>query len=180
MESKKIPQKVRKILLGVWIWLQSEEKTTYGITGKYLFFNEDKNKLLEIATNEIENHGFHLAKVNENLLKGQTDYVLCLYYKDDSRKDEIAERNQQEYGVKYRYWKSDSDTLKGKYNKEFLDKLPDGEKFFTSEKELIEFKDRKGKTILKQKAHKKEIDAHMGFLSYPNILALFVSERGSY
>jgi len=95
--------------------------------------------------------------VNDKLLEGQTEHVLCLYYADDSRKHELAERNQHEYKVKYRYWKSDSDTLKGKYSKEFLDKLPESkQKFFTSQKTLIEFKDRNGKTILKQKAQKKE------------------------
>jgi hypothetical protein len=153
----KISQKVRRIFDGYWIWLLSKEKPTYGITGKYLFFCDDKNKLLEIAINEIENHGFHHAKVNDKLLGGHTEHVLCLYYKDDSRKDELAERNKQEYGVKYRYWKSDSDTLKGKYSKEFLDKLPEDErKHFTTQKRIIEFKDRKGKLILRQKNKEKQ------------------------
>jgi hypothetical protein len=148
---------VRRILLGYWIWLQSEEKTTYDVTGKYLFFSENKDKLLEIAINEIENHEFHCAKVNNSLLEGQIDYVLCLYYKDDSRKNELADRNKQEYGVKYRYWKNDSDTLKGKYSKEFLDKLPENEKkHFTTQKSIIEFKDRKGKLILRQKNKEKQ------------------------
>ena len=152
-----IHPKVERIFDGYWIWLRSDEKLTYDITGKYLFFSEDKNKLLEIAINEIENHGFHHAKVNENLLEGQTEHVLCLYYKDDSRKNEVAERNKQEYRVKYRYWKSDSDTLKGKYSKEFLDKLPKVErKYFTTQKEIIEFKDRKGKLILRQKNKEKQ------------------------
>lgn len=139
----KISQKVRRIFDGYWIWLLSREKPTYGITGKYLFFSDDKNKLIEIAVNEIENHGFHHAKVNDKLLEGQTEYVLCLYYEDDSRKNELAERNKQEYEVKYRYWKSDFDTLTGKYSKEFLDKLPEDErKHFTTQKKIIEFKDR--------------------------------------
>ena len=124
----KIPQKVRKVFDGYWIWLSSGKKPPYDITGKYLFFSEDKDKLLEIAINEIENHGFHHAKVNKNLLEGQTDYVLCLYYEDDLRKNELADRNKQEYGVKYRYWKSDLDTLKGKYSKEFLEKLKKSDK----------------------------------------------------
>lgn len=137
---------------GYWIWLRVSEKISKPISGKYLFFSEDKEKLFEIATNEIEKHGFEMAKVNENLLEGQTEHVLCLYYEDDSRKNELAERNQQEYRVKYRYWKSDADTLKGKYSKEFLDKLPESEKkHFTSQKTLIDFKDKKGKMILRQK-----------------------------
>lgn len=106
-----------------WIWLFSEEKPNYKITGKYLFFSSNKDKLIEIASNEIEKHGFHRAKVNMCLLKGQTEYVLCLYYEDDSRKHELAERNEKEYRVKYRYWKSDEATLKGQYSKEFLEKL---------------------------------------------------------
>ncbi len=78
-----------------------------------MFFDPDKDKLIEIAKNEFDNYGFHGAKVNKNLLNGVTDYVLCLYYKDDSRKDELAQRNKQEYHVKYRYWKSDEETFAG-------------------------------------------------------------------
>lgn len=120
---------------GYWIWLFSEEKPNYEIAGKYLFFSSDKDKLIEIATNELEKHGFHEAKVNMNLLEGQTEHVLCLYYRDDSRKYELAERNKEEYGVKYRYWKSDEATLKGQYSKEFLEKLSKSNKrYFTKPK----------------------------------------------
>ena len=120
---------------GYWIWLLGEEKPNYEITGKYLFFSSDKDKLIEIAINEIEKHGFHRTKVNKHLLKGQTEHVLCLYYKDDSRKNELAERNKQEYGAKYRYWKSDEATLKGQYSKEFLEKLNESDKqYFTKPK----------------------------------------------
>lgn len=97
--------------------------------------------------------------MNDKLLEGQIDHVLCLYYKDDSRKHELAERNKQEYGVRYRYWKSDSDTLKGKYSKEFLDKLPENErKYFTTPKRSILFKDKKGNLILKQKRQTEKQD----------------------
>jgi len=136
---------------GYWIWLLSEKKPSYTITGKYLFFSEDKDKLIGIATNEIENHGFHRAKVNMNILEGQTEHVLCLYYKDDSRKYELDDRNKQEYGVKYRYWKSDEATLRGQYSREFLSKLSGSERrHFTSEKGIITFRDKKGNVILRQ------------------------------
>jgi hypothetical protein len=66
-----------------------------------------------------------------------TEHVLCLYFKDDSRKHELAERQKSEYpDVKYRYWKSDAATLKGKYSEEFLGKLGRAERgYFTSDKE---------------------------------------------
>ncbi|MCX5718547.1 MAG: hypothetical protein NT055_01040 [Nitrospirae bacterium] len=117
---------------GYWIWLLNEERPDYKIMGKYLFFSEDKNKLIEIAKNEIENHNFHQAKVNEIKEDSQTEHVLCLYFKDDSRKHELARRNEQEYKVKYRYWKSDEDTRKGQYSEEFLNKLSqDNRDYFT-------------------------------------------------
>jgi len=146
---------MKTIFDGYWIWLLKEEKPEYQITGKYLFFSKDKGRLIGIATNEIENHSFHKAKVNEHLLNGQTEHVLCLYYKDDSRKNELAERNKDGHGVKYRYWKSDEATLKGQYSKEFLEKLGRNERaHFTSEKKVIEFKDKNGRIILKQAQRK--------------------------
>ena len=48
--------------------------------------------------------------------------MLCLYG-DDSRKDELATRNQRDYGVKFRYWKSDADTREGNYSDAFLEML---------------------------------------------------------
>jgi hypothetical protein len=109
---------------GYWLWIQSDNKTDYIVTGKYLFFSENQNRLIEIAKSEIMNYGFHLAKTNTELLENFTEYVLCLYYKDDSRKHELAERHTQQYNdVKYRYWKSDLATLRGEYSEEFLNKL---------------------------------------------------------
>lgn len=121
---------------GYWIWLASPLKPLYRITGKYLFFSENKERLIEIAKNEIENHGFHRAKVNNELIGASTEHVLCLYYKDESRKQEMADRCRQEYpDVKYRYWKSDEDTIKRKYSQEFLQKLSKKDKnHFTVDK----------------------------------------------
>ena len=121
---------------GYWTYVLSEKKPSYGITGKFLFFSESKERLVEIAKNEILEHDFHVAKVNNSLRDSNTDYVLCLYYSDDSRKYELAERYRDKFSdVKYRYWKSDEDTLKGKYSEEFLSKLDKVDKeYFTTDK----------------------------------------------
>ncbi len=119
---------IKQMSNGHWNWLSSEEKADYIITGKYLFFSPDRERLVEIAKKEINEHGFHKAKVNRNLLEGRSEYVLCLYYKDDSRKHELAQRNRQEYGVKYRFWKTDEATLRGQYSEEFLSKLSESDK----------------------------------------------------
>lgn len=93
------------------------------ITGKYLFFSESKEELEKIAIEELEDGGFFHAKINTDKHKKGKEYVLCLYYSDDSRKVELAEKYKGNQKVKYRYWKSDEDTCKGKYSEEFLEKL---------------------------------------------------------
>lgn len=107
-----------------WVYLSKEnEKPPYHITGKYLFFNEDQDRLIDIAEKEFNKYGFHLAKVSNQLLGRNTEYVLCLYYMDRSRANELAKRNEEEYKVKYRFWKSDAATRQGEYSKEFLNNL---------------------------------------------------------
>jgi len=102
---------------------QNSSKTSddFEITGKYLFFHTNPKILENIAIDEIENNGFDVAKISTKLFGSQTEYVLCLYYENDSRKHELAKKFQEKNGIKYRYWKSDEDTLKGKYSKQFLD-----------------------------------------------------------
>lgn len=95
----------------------------FGITGKYLFFHSNPEVLEKIARGEIGSNGFDVAKISTKLLGTQTEHVLCLYYKNDSRKQELAEKYQEKNGIKYRYWKSDEDTLKGKYSKRFLEEM---------------------------------------------------------
>jgi hypothetical protein len=81
------------------------------------------------AVEELETGGFHQAKTHMAGVTPPTgEYVLCLYYKDDSRKDELATKYRNRSELKYRYWKSDEDTLTGKYSKEFLDKLSPAER----------------------------------------------------
>ena len=124
MKRKEIQPKIG--FNGYWQWIQSPKNYDYDITGKYLFFSEDKQRLMNIAMEEIKHHDFHIAKVNSELVGNNKEHVLCLYYKDNSRKDELADRVKKQYpDVKYRYWKSDEQTLSGQYSKEFLNKLDD-------------------------------------------------------
>ncbi len=95
----------------------------FGITGKYLFYHSNPEVLEKIARDEIGNNGFAVAKISTKLFGSQTEHVLCLYYKNDSRKQELAKKYQEKNGIKYRYWKSDEDTRKGKYSKQFLEEI---------------------------------------------------------
>ena len=123
MEIKSVSKNVLSFTDEYWEWFLHKDKPNYIITGKYLFFCENRKVLKKIAIKEIESNGFNHAKVNIEGKKHGTDYILCLYYKDNSRKEELAEKYKDQSKIKYRYWKSDEDTLKGNYSEEFLNKL---------------------------------------------------------
>ena len=111
-----------------WHYYYRVAKSEPEITGKYLFFSESKDELEKIVINELEFGGFFHAKINTDEHKKGKEYVLCLYYADDSKKFELANKYKNNPNIKYRYWKNDEDTLNRKYSKEFLDKLPTEEK----------------------------------------------------
>ena len=119
-------QGVGSVKLGTWVWYYRDppsKEILHGIQGKYLFFSEDRGKLEKIAKDEITTNGFGYAKVPAKGENIGVDYVLCLYYKDDSRRFELAEKYRDDKDVRYRYWKSDQDTLDGKYSAEFVKDL---------------------------------------------------------
>ena len=110
---------------GIWIYLSraqfniSNRESFKDITGKYLFFSKDKKLLSTIAIDEILNNGFSVAKISST--SSLNGHVLCLYYKDDSRKHELkAKYGNNESGLQYRYWKSDQATDDGIYSEEYL------------------------------------------------------------
>jgi hypothetical protein len=89
------------------------------LDGKYLFFSKDKKKLISLIEDEILNHGFNTAKII-NEPKG-IDYVACLFWTGDERKYELADRYKGSSDIKYRYYKSNADTMAGKYSKQFIE-----------------------------------------------------------
>lgn len=134
-KSKKVGKNVIRIDDEYWHYYIRNSRKEPNITGKYLFFSEYKEELDKIAIDEIENNGFFHAKINTDEHKKGTDYVLCLYDTDDSRKFELAEKYKENNKVKYRYWKSDEHTLKGVYSDEFLKTLsPEERKEWTRNK----------------------------------------------
>ena len=103
-----------------WEYIEADDWTNAElreIVGKYLFFSKDRQLLLDIARAEIDESGFRIAKVSTSANGG--DFVLCLYWTDDERKWELAEKYGKSKTVKYRYWKSDEDTRNGVYSEQF-------------------------------------------------------------
>ena len=128
VDGEKVSENVIRVDGEYWHNYYRVSKTIPKITGKYLFFSESKDMLEKIAINEIESSDFFRAKINTDEHKKGNVYVLCLYYADDSRNFELADKYKSDPNVKYRYWKSDENTLKGKYSKQFLKQLSPKEK----------------------------------------------------
>ena len=130
IEAEELSEHVIKVDNKYWHYYYRVPKMRTGKkdTGKYQFFSENKVALEKIAVTELETGGFSYAKINTDEHKIVKEYVLCLYYVDDSKKFELANKYKNNPNIKYRYWKSDEDTLKGKYSKQFLDKLSPAER----------------------------------------------------
>lgn len=120
------PPGVGLIFSGYWLDVLGDEPVPYEVMGKYMFFSTEPMALLKAAETEIAEHGFHVAKVNATPMGGR-EHVMCLYYVNDSRRRELADRNRELYGLKYRWWKSDADTEAGKYSERFLSRLDPSE-----------------------------------------------------
>jgi hypothetical protein len=135
MKTKRVSKDIRTLSDGHWEWFLGTEEPPYEITGKYLFFSVDRELLVKIAVEELESGNFHHAKIPMVGKNVSPEYVLCLYYKDDSRKHELASKYRNLEGVRYRYWKSDEATRKGEYSEQFLQSLtPEERKLFTGKK----------------------------------------------
>jgi hypothetical protein len=130
MQVKAVPvsENVLAYCDGYWEWFTYKTGEQGVITGKYLFFSADREVLKQIAIDEIEHHDFRHAKIPMEGKNKSNEYVLCLYYRDDHRKGELAERYSKRNDVKYRYWKSDEATRRGEYSKEFLEQIPEDQR----------------------------------------------------
>ena len=87
------------------------EKEFHGTIGKYLFFSENRDELIELAEKLLTTYNLARAKTAAELKSGYTEYVLCVY---DSGPNLVQEMKQYATDtIKYRYWKSDEATMKG-------------------------------------------------------------------
>lgn len=97
-------------------------KPNHGTIGKYLFFSDDKKLLIKIAKEILLKYNLYNAKVpstDEPNPSSGFGFILCIYDSLPRFKHELRQFSDEK-NVKYRYWKSDSDTLDGKYSEQFL------------------------------------------------------------
>lgn len=94
------------------------------ISGKYLFFSQNKESLIKLAKELLIKYNLPQAKVPKNDAIGK-DYVLCVYDIGPRFKQEMKQF-ADEVLIKYRYWKSNADTAAGKYSEKFKRQLTMG------------------------------------------------------
>ena len=121
---------------GKWKIVKKTSKPDYKVSGKYLFFSKYLINLEYLSMDLINKHGFHECKFTS--ISTNDEFVLCVYWKDDSRKNEMKKLE-----TKYVYfggWKSNSDTFSGKYSQKFLKSVPEEDrKIYTKEYTKFEY-----------------------------------------
>lgn len=111
-------------------------KPFHGSMGKYQFFSDDKEILIKLAKEILIKYCLFNAKVplGNTPRKTNKGFGFGLFIYDSKPKLKIELRNYaDEKTIRHRYWKSDDDTLKGKYSNKFIESLSS-----TERKELIE------------------------------------------
>lgn len=114
------------------IELQEEiTKPFHGSMGKYQFFSDDKETLIQLAKEILIKYKLFNAKVplSNTPRKTNKGFGFGLFIYDSKPKFKIELRNySDEKNIRYRYWKSDDDTLKGKYSSKFIESLSPAER----------------------------------------------------
>jgi|TARA_B100002003_G_C14135459_1_gene546048 protein-arginine kinase activator protein McsA len=87
-----------------WEWFEKQEIRTYQLKGKYVFFSTDRDQLVSIVLDELNNNNFHCGKIP---LEGMNDgdYALCLYYENHYRNKELTKKYEGIENLRYIGWK---------------------------------------------------------------------------
>jgi hypothetical protein len=92
---------------GRWVYIVSPEEKDYLVVGKYLFFAPRPELMVRPAALALA-RGFHHTKISR--YRGDwPNHVLCVYWKDDSRLEEMREL-AEELELSYGGWKTDAQT----------------------------------------------------------------------
>ena len=107
-----------------WFWIKNNQSTQNrsDIKGKYLFFSDDKEELIELAKVLLEKHDLAIAKTPSSDVPNESEgfgFVLCVYDSENRHCKELKESETDT--ISFRYWKSDDATRAGSYSKQYMD-----------------------------------------------------------
>ncbi len=106
-----------------WYWIKnnSSDQDRNNIKGKYLFFADNKEQLIELAKTILDKYNLLIAKTpssnTPNNSKG-FGFVLCVYDTENRYCNEF--KKMETNSISFRYWKSDDATRAGRYSKQFI------------------------------------------------------------
>lgn len=100
--------------------IQQQKEEYHGTLGKYMFFSDDKQSLIDLAKEILKTYDLWHAKVPLSDTARSDKwfgFVLCIYDYKNRYSKELAERTKE--GIAYRHWKSDTATIKWEYSKQY-------------------------------------------------------------
>ena len=91
---------------------ESVKEPLHKEVGKYLFFSKDRETLIKLAKKILKKYKLSRAKIP---FESKREFVLCIYDSEPKLKFEL-EQFADEGTVRYRYWKSDRETIMERRN----------------------------------------------------------------
>lgn len=106
-----------------WIWIKNinSNENRDKITGKYLFFSDDKEELIGLAKNILTKYNLLIAKTPKTDIPNRSKgfgFVLCIYDVKNRYSNEL--KSFASKSISYRYWKSDQATRNKVYSKQYI------------------------------------------------------------
>lgn len=106
-----------------WAWIENNtlQQDSNSITGKYLFFSDSKDLLIDLAKKVLDEYDLLKAKVPSSDIPNNSKgfgFVLCIYDTNNKYCDELKKLETND--ISFRYWKSDNTTRAGKYSKQYM------------------------------------------------------------
>lgn len=105
-----------------WTRMINEESSIQrtSVIGKYLFFSDDKYKLMVLGQKLLTDYDLPAFKVSNGKTKSVGfGHVLCVYSNNSSLRKELSKFASSD--INYRYFKADAATRAGEYSAEYLD-----------------------------------------------------------
>ncbi len=103
-----------------WIYIINRNAFNMDISGKYMFFSDNKEELIELGKKLLIEYDLFAAKIPNTDIPNKNPgfgFVLCVYAKDDTL---YSMKHYSTETISYRGFKSNYKTQQGIYSQEFL------------------------------------------------------------
>lgn len=117
-----------------WTWMENYAAPDIRHTGKYIYFSDDRDELLELAKKILTKYNLRLARITneDKMAKAGRGFGFSLYIFDKEPRFKYLMRNNADGRITfYRYWKGQTTGKLGTTAEEFKRSYPQkGEEIF--------------------------------------------------